>query len=164
MDSPPRSPSRADASARRRWAVHLALIVGFLAAVGSAVVLSRKYLGHAGTTNHSIIGLVVLALILIHLAQRRRTVGRLFAALTGRKNTTGRARRQASSDLVLWLLTLNVMVSGVADFLVGHTIFLPIPGPNLLQKWHAAGVVVLLIYVIVHVLRRRKRLRRSHIS
>jgi hypothetical protein len=55
------------------------------------------------------------------------------------------------------------MVSGVADFIVGHTILLPIPGPNILQKWHALSVVVLLVYVIVHVVRRRKRLRTSHV-
>jgi len=65
--------------------------------------------------------------------------------------------------MILWILTLNAMVSGVADFMVGHTIFLSIPGPNILQKWHAMSVLVLLVYVIVHVVRRRKRLWTSHI-
>lgn len=143
--------------------VHLALILCFLAAVVSAVFLSRKYLGHSGTTDHSIIGLLVLALVIVHLTQRRQTVRRLASRLFGRPSSTARQSRLAVSDMILWILTLNAMVSGVADFLVGHTIFLAIPGPNILQKWHAMSVLALLVYVIVHVVRRRKRLRTSHI-
>ena len=154
---------RRDTIARNRWLVHLALIAAFLAAVTSAIFLSRKYLGHSGTTDHSIIGLIVLALVLVHLTQRRHTVGRLLSQLFGRRKATNHSLRLGESDAILWLLTLNAMVSGIADFVVGHTIFLPIPGPNILQKWHAMSVVVLLVYVIVHVIRRRKRLRTSHI-
>jgi membrane associated rhomboid family serine protease len=149
--------------ARKRWLVHLTLILGFLAAVVSAIFLSRKYLGHSGTADHSILGLLVLALVIVHLTQRRHTVKRLLSRLFGRPSSTGHRSRQAESDLILWLLTLNAIVSGVADFVVGHTIFLSIPGPIILQKWHAMGVLVLLVYVIVHVLRRRKRLRTSQI-
>jgi hypothetical protein len=143
--------------------VHLALILGLLAAMISAVFLSRKYVGHSGTTDHSIIGLVVLALVIVHLTQRRQTVRRLISRLFVRPSLTGRQSRQAESDLILWILTLNAVVSGVADFVVGHTIFLSIPGPTILQKWHAMSVLVLLVYVIVHVVRRRGRLRSSHI-
>jgi hypothetical protein len=149
--------------ARNRWEVHLALILGLLAAMISAVFLSRKYVGHSGTTDHSIIGLVVLALVIVHLTQRRQTVRRLISRLFVRPSLTGRQSRQAESDLILWILTLNAVVSGVADFVVGHTIFLSIPGPTILQKWHAMSVLVLLVYVIVHVVRRRGRLRSSHI-
>ncbi len=152
-----------DTIARSRWLVHLALITAFLAAVTSAVFLSRKYLGHSGTTDHSIIGLIVLAIVLVHLTQRRHTVGRLLSQLFGRRKTMNHWLRLAESDAILWLLTLNAMVSGIADFVVGRTIFLPIPGPFVLQKWHLMSVVVLLAYVIVHVIRRRKRLRTSHI-
>jgi hypothetical protein len=155
--------SRGDSIARSRWLVHLALILGFLAAVISAIFLSRKYLGHSGITDHAIIGLAVLVLVIVHLTQRRRTVQRLLTRLFGHESSTSHQTRQAESDMILWLLTLNAMVSGVADFIVGHTIFLPIPGPNILQKWHALSVVVLLVYVIVHVVRRRKRLRTSHV-
>jgi hypothetical protein len=143
--------------------VHLALILGLLAAVISAIVLSRKYLGHSGTTDHSIIGLVVLVLVLVHLTQRRRTVRQLISRLFGGLNARERPTRLAASDTILWILTLNAMVSGVADFVIGHTIFLSIPGPTILQKWHAMSVLVLLVYVIVHVVQRRKRLRTSHI-
>jgi cytochrome b len=143
--------------------VHLTLILGFLAATLSAVFLSRKYLGHSGTTDHSIIGLAVLGLVIVHLTQRRQTVRRLLSRLFSRASSQVRPSRLVVSDTILWILTLNAMVSGVADFLVGHTIFLSIPGPTILQKWHAMSVLVLLVYVIVHVVRRRKRLRTSHI-
>jgi uncharacterized membrane protein YoaK (UPF0700 family) len=77
--------SRKDTIARSRWTIHQLLIVGFLAAVVSAILLSKKYLGHSGTTNHSIIGLIVLVLVLMHLWQRRRTVGRPFARANNRR-------------------------------------------------------------------------------
>ena len=159
----PNSGVRGDSIARRRWLVHVALIGAFLAAIVSAIFLSRKYLGHSGTTDHSIIGLVVLALVLVHLFQRRQTVRRLLSRLIGRSRSTGHRSRLAVSDMILWILTLNAMVSGVADFLAGRTIFLSIPGPNLFHKWHAMSVLILLGYVIVHVTRRRKRLRTSHV-
>jgi len=155
--------SRGDSIARNRWLVHLALILGFLVATISAVFLSRKYLGHSGTTDHSIIGLLVLAFVIVHLIQRRQTVKRLLTRLFGRRSSVGRQSRLVVSDVTLWILTLNAMVSGLVDFLVGHTIYLAIPGPYVLQKWHAMSILVLLVYVIVHVVRRRKRLRASHI-
>jgi uncharacterized membrane protein len=154
--------TRRDSISRRRWAVHLLLIVGFLAATLSPIFLSKKYLGYSGTTDHSIIGLIVLAFVLVHLWQRRHTIWRLISRFWGRRSP-GARKRLAVSDLILWLLFLNVMISGIADFIVGHTIFLSIPLPNILQKWHAMGVLVLLVYVTVHVVRRRKRLRTSHV-
>jgi hypothetical protein len=156
--------SRADLVARSRWLVHVTLILGFLAAAISAVFLSRKYLGHSGTTDHSIIGLLVFVIVLIHLTQRRRTVRRMLSRLFTHQRSTGHQSRQAASDIILWILTLNAMVSGIVDFEVGHTIFLSIPGPSIVQKWHAMSILILLVYVIVHVVRRRKRLRTSHIT
>ena len=155
---------RGSSIVRNRSLVHLALILGFLAAAISPIFLSRRYLGHSGTTDHSIIALLVFALVMVHLTQRRHTVRRLILRLFGRQSSTGHRKRQAYSDIILWILTLNAMVSGVADFVVGHTIFLSIPGPNILQKWHAMACLVLLVYVIVHVLRRRRLLRSSHIT
>ena len=160
VESPP---SASDAIARQRWLVHLALMVGFLSAVLSAVFLSRHYLGHSGVTDHSIIGGAVLCLVTIHLIQRRRTVGRLAARLVHIGGSARARAKIAVSDLILLLLTLNVMVSGLADFLSGNTIDLPVGLPAPLRKWHAFGVIVLVVYVIVHVMRRRHRLRTSHI-
>ena len=158
-----KSGTRRDASVRNRWFVHLALIIGFLAAALSPIFLSRKYLGHSGTTDHAIIAVLAFAIVAVHLTQRRHTVARLLQRLVGRKNSAGQRLRLAQSDMILWILTLNAMVSGIADFVVGHTIFLSIPGPTILQKWHAMSCLVLLVYVIVHVIRRRRRLRASHI-
>lgn len=153
---------RRDSIARSRWAVHLALIITFVAAVVSAIFLSKKYLGHSGTTNHAIIGLIVLAFVLVHLVQRRHTVWRLISRFWVRRTPETR-KRMAVSDLILWLLIVNATASGVADFLVGHTIFLSLPGPGFFHKWHAMSALVLLVYVIVHVIRRRSRLRTSHV-
>ena len=158
------SHSRGDSVARNRWLVHVSLIIGFLGAALSPIFLSRRYLGHSGTTDHAIISVIVMVLVLGHLYQRRRTVKRLLARLGGRRESTGRRSLQAQSDLVLWILTLNAMASGVADYLAGHPIYLSIHGVVILQKWHAVSVLALLVYVIVHVVRRRKRLRISHIS
>ncbi|MDE3094283.1 MAG: hypothetical protein KGJ47_10945 [Acidobacteriota bacterium] len=143
--------------------VHLTLIVGFAASLATAITLSKKFLGHSGTTNHAIVSVVVLVVILAHLYQRRHTVARLSSQLLRRR---GRAKnsRLAISDTILWLIVANTMVSGVADYVVGHTIFLPIPGPVVFQKWHGFSAIVLLVYVTVHVLRRRRRLRTSHIT
>jgi len=144
--------------------VHLALILGFVAAFVSLAFLTKQYLGLWGTTDHSIIGLLVLGLVLVHLWQRRRTVRRLLSRLVGDHHETDRHPSQAVSDLILWILTLNAMASGVADFIAGHQIYLPIPGPPIIQRWHALSVVVLIVYVIVHVVRRRQRLWRSRIT
>ena len=158
-----RARSSGDHVARNRWLLHLSLMIGFLAAIVSAIFLSRSYFGYSGTTDHSIIGVLVLVLVMAHLLQRRRTVHLLLSRLRHRTRATPRLLRQAQSDTVLWLLMLNATVSGVADFLTGHTVFLPIPGPYFFQKWHALSVLALLGYVITHVIRRRNRLRHSHV-
>ena len=155
--------STGESISRNRWLVHWALILGFLAAVMSAVFLSRKYVRHSGTTNHSIIGLLVLGIVVVHLAQRRLTMRRLLTRFFPGRRPAAHSIRLAMSDSILMILTLNAMVSGTVDFVVGRVVTLPIPGPYILQKWHAMSVLVLLVYVIVHVVRRRKRLRTSHI-
>ncbi len=149
--------------ARNRWVVHLALMLSFLAAILSAIFLSKKYLGHSGVTDHAIIGLLFLVFVLVHLTQRRQTVRRLLSRLMAHSGSKGPRSRLAISDSILWILTLNAMVSGAADFLVGHEIYLSVPGPFIFHKWHELSVLVLLGYVIVHVVRRRQRLRTSHV-
>ena len=152
-----------DAIAQRRWLVHLALIVGFAAVLVSAAFLSDSYLGHSGVTDHCIIGGVVLALVVVHLAQRRRTVSRLLRGMAGVAESSSAQLRLALSDTVLVLLLFNAMVSGLADYVTGRTIMLPSGLPSRLGKWHLDAVLVLLVYVIVHAVRRRRRLRTSHV-
>lgn len=151
-----------DGVARRRWLVHLALMASFVVALASSIFLSDTYLGHSGVTDHSIVGGVVLALVVVHLVQRRRTVWRLMKGLARVASSSSAQVRLAMSDLILWLLLLNATGSGLADFVSGRTIMLPGP-PSRLGKWHLDSVVVLLGYVLVHVLRRRARLRTSHV-
>lgn len=154
--------SRRHSISRNRWTVHIALIVGFAGTVASAIELSKKYLGHSGITDHTIIGLAVFGLVLVHLYQRRHTVGRLLARFVGRGSGEAR-KRLAVSDMILWLLALDVTVSGFMDFVRGSAIYLPIPGPPFIQRWHELSALVLIVYVIVHATRRRARLRTSRI-
>jgi hypothetical protein len=164
VNSPENASNVRDAVALRRWLVHLALMVSFAAALASAAFLSRAYLGHSGVTDHSVIGGVVLAIVVIHLVQRRRTVGRLLKRLAGVGSKSAAQARLALSDTVLSLLLLNALGSGLADYVTGRTIMLPSAAvPGRLDKWHLDSVLALLVYVVVHVVRRRHRLRASHV-
>jgi hypothetical protein len=70
--------------------------------------------------------------------------------------------RVAVSDLVLFFITANVLVSGVVDWSRGAPTQLPLlPAP--FYRWHLTSSVALVIYVVAHVSRRRKRLWRSTI-
>ena len=46
--------------ARSRGLIHLTLILGFVAALVSLAFLTRQYFGLWGTTDHAVIGLLVL--------------------------------------------------------------------------------------------------------
>jgi len=77
------------------------------------------------------------------------------------RTIAGRRIRLTVSDLLLLFITLNVLVSGVLDWSRGVPIRLPLPRPS--GRWHLLSGVVLVVYLAVHVWRRRKRLRRSTI-
>lgn len=152
------------AAARRRFTVHLALLGAFGAALGSSVFLSRTYLGHSGVTDHSIIGGALLAIVVVHLLQRRRTVRALLRRLAGAAGSAPAQVRLALSDTILWLLLLNALGSGLADYVTGRTIMLPFSVPGRLDKWHLDAALVLVAYGFVHVVRRRHRLRTSQVT
>ncbi len=105
------SPGGAVAQGRRtrtRFAVHLFLLATFAASLATATAITEGW-------PHLVIGLAFVALAGVHLAQRRHTVARLLGNL-GRARTWFRRRgRLAWSDLVLALLTLNVLASGTYD-------------------------------------------------
>lgn len=65
------------------------------------------------------------------------------------------------SDLLLFFFTLNVLVSGVVDWSRGTPTPLPFPEP--FSRWHLDSGIVLVVYLVAHVWRRRTRLRRSTI-
>ena len=59
------------------------------------------------------------------------------------------------------VLTLNVLVSGLVDWLTGRHTAVPLTTLGLhvyFIGWHEASAIVLLAYLAVHVFRRRRRL------
>ena len=138
-----------------RWAVHLGLLCSAAAALGTLELL------HVRIAIHTDVGLVFVGLVVVHLAQRRRTLARMAIRIVRARTIAGRGIRLAVSDLLLLFITLNVLVSGVLDWNRGMPIQLPIPGP--FGRWHAISALALVVYLAVHVWRRRKRLRRSAI-
>jgi hypothetical protein len=155
--APPERPAGRRTARRSlsRWAVHLGLLCSAAAALGTLDLL------HVRIAIHTDVGLVFAGLVAVHLAQRRRTLARMATRITRARTIAERGIRLAVSDLLLLFLTLNVLVSGILDWNRGVPIQLPLPGP--LGRWHAISALALVIYLTVHVWRRRKRLRRSTI-
>jgi hypothetical protein len=147
---------------RRRWYVHVALMVSLAGSLLSLIYLSRSI------TIHVICGVAFIALMLVHLFQRRRTVKSLLKRLIGLQARARATTRMAISDIIFGLLALDVLISGVVDTVAHHStqfalarvLHLP-PG---LDQWHKLAAFVFVVYAVVHVIRRRKRLRRSHIQ
>jgi hypothetical protein len=136
--------------ARSRFAVHLGLLVSAAAALGTLQLL------HVRVALHTVVGLVFVGLVVVHLVQRRRTLARMTKQIV-----RGRRVRLAGSDLLLLFFTLNVLASGIVDWGRGAPTRVPLPMP--FSRWHLDSGLVLVIYLAVHVWRRKKRLRRSTI-
>jgi len=140
--------------------VHLWLILGFFA----ALMTSAHFLGHVSIGWHSIIGLAFAALIVVHFIQRRHRVVSLLKQLprwTSWRRSTGRL---AWSDLILTFIFVNLIVSGIVDYLRHQNgVFLNLPFLGSIW-WHALPAILLLVYLLVHVIRRAKRLRTSRVS
>ncbi len=140
-----------------RFAVHLLLLATFAASLATVTLITEGW-------PHLVIGSAFVGLVILHMLQRRHTVARLLGNL-GRARTWFRRRgRLAWSDLVLSLLTLNVLVSGTYDLVSGNQVILHprsvgIPFRDI--GWHVASALVLLAYLCVHVVRRWGRIRRS---
>jgi hypothetical protein len=142
--------------ARSRWAVHVGLLISAAAALGTLQLL------HVRQAYHTVAGLVFVGLVVIHLAQRRRTIARMATQIARAKKFVERRIRLAVSDLVLFFITANVLISGVVDWSRGAPTQLPLlPAP--FYRWHLTSSAALVIYLVVHVWRRRKRLWRSTI-
>jgi hypothetical protein len=139
----------------RRWWVHLGLMVSCAAAV--LVLLARM-----GVGVHIIAGLGFAGLVGAHLIQRRRSLRTLAGDLVGTRTRRTRRRRLALSDAVLLFLALNVVLSGIVDWMSGRAVMVGLPGMAPLN-WHTTTSLLLIGYLAVHVLRRRTRLRHSRI-
>ena len=139
--------------ARSRWLVHLGLIA-FLAAA-----LATLQLLHVRNAIHADVGLAFAGLVVVHLAQRRHRIARMLAQLARLGPRAEHELRLLASDAILAIVTVNVVVSGVLDWGRGAPLLLPLPNP--FSRWHLTSSVVLVVYLIVHVARRWKRIRRS---
>jgi hypothetical protein len=141
---------------RSRWVVHLGLLLSGAAALGTLQLL------HVREAYHTVAGLVFVGLVVMHLAQRRVTIARMATHIVRARRLVERRIRLALSDLVLFFFTANVLVSGVVDWGRGTPTELPLlPAP--FYRWHLTSSVALVIYVVVHLLRRKKRFWRSTI-
>ena len=138
-----------------RWAVHLGLLCSAAAALGTLDLL------HVRIAIHTDVGFVFVGLVVVHLAQRPRTLARMATRIVQARTIAERVIRLAVSDLLLLFITLNVLVSGFLDWNRGMPVQLPLPGP--LGRWHAISGIALVVFLAVHVWLRRKRLRRSTI-
>jgi hypothetical protein len=144
---------------RARLAVHLGLLAAFAASLATVTLITEGW-------PHLVVGLAFVALAGVHVAQRRHTVARLLRNLGRARTWLRRSGRLAWSDLVLAVLTLNVLASGTYDLLSGNQVILHprnigIPFRDI--GWHVLSALVLLVYLCMHVTRRRGHIRRSAI-
>jgi hypothetical protein len=139
----------------RRWLVHCGLIATVAAAIATLTLTPSLAL-------HIAAGLVFAGLVVAHLHQRRRTTRALTAALLRLRSWLTRRGQLAMSDLFLAFLGANAVLSGIVDWLSGHKQPLPLPG-GVFVSWHGASALLLTGYLVVHVVRRRARLRSSRI-
>ena len=140
-----------------RFVVHLLLLATFAASLATVTVVTEGW-------PHLVVGSAFVALAILHVVQRRHTVARLIGNLGRAKTWVRRRGRLAWSDLVLSLLTINVLVSGTYDLVSGNQVILHprsvgIPFRDI--GWHVASALVLLVYLCVHMARRWGRIRRS---
>jgi hypothetical protein len=141
---------------RSRWLVHLGLLACAAAALGTLQLL------HIRNAIHADVGLAFAALVVAHLVQRRHRIAGMFARLWGLRRRVLRELRLLASDAILAFITANVVVSGILDWNRGAPLLLPfLPSP--FARWHLLSSAVLVVYLVVHVWRRWRRLRRSTI-
>ncbi|HTZ07546.1 MAG TPA: hypothetical protein VMB72_00660 [Acidimicrobiales bacterium] len=134
--------------------------MGLLVAVAGA--LGTLQLLHVRNAIHADVGLGFAGLVVIHLVQRRHRIATMVAHVARLGPRVGHELRLLASDAVLAFLTVNVVVSGVLDWGRGAPLLLP-QLPLNLDRWHLLSSVALVVDLVVHVARRRTRLRRSTI-
>jgi len=136
--------------------VHLGLLAFAAAARGTLQLL------HIRNAIHADVGLVFAGLVIVHLAQRRHRLARMFAQLRRSRRRVARELRRLASDAILAVVTVNVVASGILDWDRGAPLLMPLL-PQPFDRWHLLSSVVLVVSLAIHVSRRWKRLRRSTI-
>jgi hypothetical protein len=124
--------------------VHLGLIASLIISLSFEFILMV----------HIVVGLFFVVLVVCHLVQRRKISAKLARRLTQFTTSRSRLGWMAISDALLALLTLGMLVSGIVDVALGH--------PTQI-RWHALLGLALTVYLVVHTLRRRSRLKSSAI-
>lgn len=137
-------PARSRRPAALRLLVHVGLILTATVSLVFEPVLSL----------HILLGLGFIALVAVHLAQRRRVSASLMARLPHPRGWLRPSGRLAFADLLLAALTLAMLASGLWDWLSGH--------PTKI-RWHAITGVLLAGFLVAHTVRRRYRLRSSRV-
>jgi hypothetical protein len=127
-----------------RWWVHLGLISTAAVSLAFEPIVSI----------HILLGLAFVVLVGAHLIQRRRITGDLASRLLRIRTLNRPVGRLAVADALLVTVTLAMLVSGFWDWSLGH--------PTRI-RWHAISGLVLSGFLLVHTLRRRKRLRSSQV-
>jgi hypothetical protein len=140
-----------------RFVVHLVLLVTFAASLATVTAMTEGW-------PHLVIGSAFVGLVVIHVAQRRHTAMRLLGNLTRPATWLTRRGRLAWADLLLALVTLNVLMSGSWDLATGNQVILHprsvgIPFRDI--GWHVSAALLLVAYLCVHVARRWGRIRHS---
>jgi hypothetical protein len=105
-------------------------------------------------TLHVAFGVAFVLLVGCHLAQRRRISKRLARRLLQVRSLLLPGSRMALADGFLFIITTAMLISGFWDLWAPH---------HTKIRWHAITGVVLAIFLVVHTLRRQKRLRFSEI-
>ena len=127
-----------------RWLVHIGLI-------GSAIV---SLVLEPILVLHVIFGVLFVFLVACHLAQRRRISKRLAVRLLKARGLLLPGSRLALADGFLFIVTSAMLISGFWDLWAPH---------HTKIRWHAITGVVMTVFLIVHTVRRRARLRMSNI-
>jgi hypothetical protein len=109
--------------ARTRFLVHLALLACLAGALATLQLL------HVRVAYHADVGLAFAGLVVVHLAQRRHRLGRMFQGLVGVRPRVAREVRLLASDAILAFLAANVVVSGVIDWGRGSPVEVNFPPP-----------------------------------
>lgn len=132
-------------ASQQRWWVH----VGLLVTVSISLVLE------ASLTIHIVLGFAFVALVVVHLAQRKRVSRNLVRQLIRRGVLQRRSGRLALSDALLVAMTVVMVGTGLLDVQLGH--------PTRI-RWHALAGIALVLYLVLHTWWRRSRLRASRVS
>ena len=127
---------------RRRWIVYFFMY--WTAAI--SIAFQRQL------TIHEFVGFAFVPFVVAHLLQRWEQFKGLLRQLLKVKKILATIYRKALNDLALVILTLGMLVSGIWDWRLGH--------PTRV-RWHAIFGVLLLIDLLVHAFRRRRKIIRN---